>query len=113
MNTQDKRYTATHEFNAEGTNKVFALRLAGDVIATYKTPSDAHDAAEKHEVNGFNKSPWELMTRLDSVLWLRKGRTFRIVYDADIRETKSDLQAAHWFGECVRHEIECNGGFES
>lgn len=111
MNTQDKRYTAQHEFVTPET-KACVLRFAGYVLTSYETMADAEAAAEIHETHGFNKSPWQLMTRLDSVMWLRDGKNHRIVYGADIRETKSDIQAAHWFGECVRHELECNGSLD-
>lgn len=104
LSTQDKRYDAFRQFDGE-----IQLRFAGDLVRNYPSLQDAEAAAQTHEIHGFNKSKWELIARLDSVMWLKKGKEFRIVYGADIRETKNDVQAAHWFGECVRHELECNG----
>jgi hypothetical protein len=77
------------------------LYFCGELLRSYDTFDAAEAGAVAHIQAGFNVSDWVLVVRVAEVLILRDERNFRIVFGDEVRETKSEGQAAHWFGELV------------
>ena len=44
-----------------------------------------------------------------SVTWQFDGDDHQIIYGSHTRVYTNDIKAAHEFGECVRHSLECAG----
>lgn len=120
MKIKDERYHIGLEFCGKLTQRQ-VLRFCGDFVADFETIEQAETGAVMHaETRGHNSTGWRVAARLDSALWLvrncGKGVRHRIAYGADVAEftgSDSDIEAAKQFGLCVRHQIECSGGFES
>ena len=106
----DNRYTTQLEYTGHisGTTQ-HVVRFCGDYVGDSETPQGALLIESNHVA----KRGLDLVASYDTgdgvVLWLKGGKNHRIVYGAEILNTKDDIEAAHKYGECVRHSAECAG----
>ena len=49
-----------------------------------------------------------------SVLWTfdKVERLHTVKYGLEVKRTRCDMIACHWFGEAVRHAAECDGDLD-
>lgn len=109
MTIKDGRYYIGLEFCGAPTQK-WVLRWCGDFVKDCDSKKEAEVLAVQHaEARGHNHTGWILLACIGSVIWLRRGKLFRVAYGADIKESKDDIQAAHYFGEAICHQLHCEG----
>jgi len=106
----DKRYTIGLEFTGHPSGvQQHVARFCGEFIGSASMKAGAKILIAEHVA----KRGFDLVARYDSgdsaVLWLKRGKSYRVVYGAEIYDSKSDIDAAHRFGEFVRHSAECAG----
>jgi hypothetical protein len=108
----DQRYNIGLEFTGAPTQQ-HVVRFCGDFISAHEGRGEAEIAALTHAIDREqNHSAWQLVTKVENVIWIRNGSRHRVAYGADIKNFKGkhgSFEASQCFGACVHHALACEG----
>jgi hypothetical protein len=106
----DARYTIGLEYTGHisGTPQ-HVVRFCGDFVGAAPTLILAQ-AIEGYHIAGRG---FDLLASFDegdcAVIWVKRGKSHRIVYGAEVIDTNDATKACHIFGESVHHSLMCAG----
>lgn len=101
----DERYTINREFTGDKEIQL-VVRFCGDWVGCAPTLKEAELIESSHVA----KRGFDVVANHDGfVLWLKHKKKNRVVYGAELFETKDTLLAAEKFGQFLHHYVECEG----